>query len=80
MWLYLTAHREADFRRLARVYHRDQGTLWPTGIYHSPSFPDLDIRNPTIDGTQYGSAVVLGPDASEQTNNSLYGGCYDLNP
>jgi len=80
MWLYLTAHREADFRRLARVYHRDQGTLWPTGIYHSPSFPDLDIRNPTIDGTQYGSAVVLGPDASEQANNSLYGGCYDLNP
>jgi len=33
-WLYLTAHRVGDLRRLVRQYGRAQATVFPTGAYH----------------------------------------------
>jgi len=81
MWLYLTAHREGDLRRLTTVYHRDPNTLWPTGAYSSPNFDDLGIGgNPYMDGTPYGTSTVFNVPSTEQANDPLYGGCYNLNP
>lgn len=80
MWLYLTGHREGDLRRLVTLYHRDPGTLWPTGVYSSPYFPDLGAGGNYYDGTPYGTAAVFPVPATEQANNPLYSGCYNLNP
>jgi len=82
MWLYMTAHREGDLRRLAHVYHRDATTLWPTGTYLNPAFPPLYNNPPSsnVSLTTYGNNMVLLPDPSEQARNPLYGGCYDRNP
>jgi hypothetical protein len=33
-WLYLTAHRLGDLRRLVRQYGRDPESVYPTGAYH----------------------------------------------
>ena len=33
-WLYLTAHRLGDLRRLVRQYGRDAESVFPTGAYH----------------------------------------------
>lgn len=80
MWLYLTGHREGDLRRMARIYHRDPSTLWPTGTIVSPAFPPVYSLPLSSNGTLYGSDMVNLPDAREQQNNPLYGGCYDTNP
>jgi len=80
MWLYMTAHREADLRRLAHVYHRDPTTLWPVGLVSAPAFSPLYRQALPENGTYYGSDVVLAPDPTEQQLNPLYGGCYDRNP
>lgn len=71
-WLYLTAHREGDLRRLAHVYHRDPQSLWPTGVYLNPSVS-------TTNGTNYGVDVVMQPGTGE-TGNALYTGCVDTDP
>jgi len=80
MWLYLTGHREADLRRLARIYHRDINTLWPRGRISAPAFPPLMPVAAVEDGSQYGTDLVYGPDINEHIRNPLYGGCYDTNP
>jgi len=49
MWLYLTAHRQGDLRRMAHVYHRDPLTLWPVGVYVNPGSPPL-IQPTTTNG------------------------------
>jgi hypothetical protein len=79
MWLFLTGHRQGDLRRLAHVYGRDPATLWPTGTYTNAGFPPK-VSASNNDGVPYGNDVVLLPPASEQTNNTLYTGCYDKNP
>lgn len=79
MWLYLTGHRQGDLRRLARIYDRDPGTLWPTGTYVNAGFPPF-TQAVTTHGTSYGSDVVFKPNASEQLNNPRYAGCFDLDP
>jgi hypothetical protein len=80
MWLYLTGHREADLRRMARLYQRDPATLWPTGRISAPAFPPLYITALASDGTLYGTDLVFLPSPNEKTNNSLFGGCYDFDP
>jgi hypothetical protein len=63
-WLYLTAHRLGDLRRLVRQYGRTQETVFPSGPYHK--------------GGQYGSDVNLPVSADEQ-NNPKFAGCIDRN-
>lgn len=60
-WLYLTAHRLGDFRRLIRDYGRDAETVFPTGQYHKSGalpygpdvnfpLPDDEANNPNVSG------------------------------
>ncbi len=58
-WLYLTAHRLGDLRRLVRQYGRDQSTVFPVGI---------DIK-----GQPYGSDVTFPVSADEQNNPNFHG-------
>jgi hypothetical protein len=85
MWLYLTAHREGDLRRLVRQYHRRPEDLWPQGVYVNPGFPPLE---PTVsdNGSSYGTDVVFTPDETSQRGgnetsyNPLYHGCINFDP
>lgn len=49
-WLYLTAHRLGDFRRLIRQYGRSSESVFPTGTYHKsgslPYGPDVNFPLP----------------------------------
>jgi len=80
LWLYLTGHREGDFRRLARIYQRDPHTLWPSGRVHAPAFPPLYSQPLQSNDTFYGNDVVFVPSPSEKQNNPLYTGCNNLSP
>jgi hypothetical protein len=64
-WLYLTAHRLSDMRRLVRQYGRDPSTVFPVGT--------------SVTGTPYGSDVNF-PVSSDESNNPLFHGCIDRNP
>lgn len=65
-WLYVTGHRQGDLRRLVRVYHRDQSTVYPVGAYLAPG-----------QGV-YGSDVTA-PIPSTETPNPYFHGCLDRN-
>jgi hypothetical protein len=80
MWLYMTGHRQGDFRRLVHVYKRQPSTLWPTGVIDAPAFPPLYSNPRSTNGMLYGHDFVFEPGVDEQTNNPLYGGCYDKQP
>ena len=64
-WMYLTAHRLGDMRRLIRQYGRGAETVFPTGAYFK--------------GGAYGTDVTLVPSQTE-TNNANWAGCTDKNP
>ena len=64
-WLYLTAHRLGDFRRLIRQYGRNAEAVFPTGAYFK--------------GGAYGTDVVLPPNNTE-TNNPNWKNCTDKLP
>ena len=57
-WMYLTAHRLGDLRRLVRQYGRGKEAVYPTGAYHKQSLTR---------GTQ---ATLIVPQPEE--NNSNY--------
>ena len=61
-WMYLTAHRLGDMRRLVRQYGRDAETVFPTGAYFK--------------GGAYGTDVTLIPSQAE-TNNPNWKACTD---
>jgi hypothetical protein len=61
-WLFLTAHRMGDLRRLVRQYGRSPESVFPTGTYH--------------DGVPYGTELNLVPPNTEAPNNA-YQGCID---
>jgi hypothetical protein len=61
-WMYTTAHRLGDMRRLIRQYGRDAETVFPTGSYFK--------------GGTYGTDVTLVPSQAE-TNNTNWAGCTD---
>jgi len=63
-WMYLTAHRLGDMRRLIRQYGRTQDQVFPTGPYFK--------------GGTYGSDVTLVPSQTE-TNNPKWQACTDRN-
>jgi hypothetical protein len=64
-WMYLTAHRAGDLRRLVRQYGRTPESVWPTGAYFK--------------GGRYGAAQNLTPSQTEQ-NNPDWHQCTDRNP
>jgi hypothetical protein len=64
-WMYLTAHRLGDMRRLIRQYGRGAETVFPTGSYFK--------------GGAYGTDVAMIPSADE-LNNHDWTGCTDRNP
>lgn len=61
-WMWGTAHRLGDMRRLVRQYSRAQSTVFPSGEYHK--------------GGEYGSDVSF-PVSSDERNNPKFTGCID---
>jgi hypothetical protein len=66
-WLWLTAHRLGDLRRLVRQYNRPQSQVFPTGTYFKGS--------PAV----YGTDVNLPVPVTEQ-NNPNFTQCLDRLP
>ena len=64
-WMYTTAHRLGDMRRLVRQYGRSTESVYPTGAYFK--------------GGSYGSDVTLVP-SQQETNNPNWQACTDKNP
>lgn len=61
-WLFLTAHRQGDMRRLIRQYGRDQSQVYPVGLYPGGS-------------RAYGSDVNTPIPALELQFNPKFTGC-----
>jgi hypothetical protein len=61
-WLFVTGHRQGDLRRVARVYGRDENTVYPTGV-----FPDGQ--------GVYGSDVTMPIPRDELIENPRFTGC-----
>ncbi len=67
-WLFLTAHRQGDLRRLVRQYGRNQAQVFPTGPYKGgPSSYGSDVTFP-----------LFGEDANP--NIGPANSCIDRNP
>ena len=66
-WLWLTAHRLGDLRRLVRQYGRAANTVFPTGAYFK--------SNPSV----YGPDVNIPVPITEQ-NNPNFTACLDRLP
>ncbi len=64
-WLYGTAHRLGDLRRLIRQYGRDQSTVFPSGPY--------DNGSGTVFYSTYGSSVAFPIGAIEAGNPNFHG-------
>jgi hypothetical protein len=45
-WLFLTAHRLGDLRRLVRQYGRDPESVFPTGLYFKGGTYGTDVNSP----------------------------------
>ncbi len=66
-WLWMTAHRVGDLRRMVRAYGYTQTQVWPTGQ--------------TINGSPYGSDINFPVPFQEQNNpEAANGQCIDRNP
>ena len=66
-WLWLTAHRLGDLRRLIRQYGRTANAVFPTGAYFKPNFPS------------YGPDVNIPVPVTER-NNPNFTACLDRLP
>lgn len=64
-WLYLTAHRTGDLRRMVRQYGRPIAAIYPSGAYFK--------------GGVYGTDYVL-PVSADERNNPSFQGCIDRDP
>lgn len=62
-WLFMTGHRMGDLRKMIRVYNRNHGEVYPSGVY-------MGFGN-------YGDAVVM-PIPSNEYANPQYRGCLHL--
>jgi len=63
-WLFLTAHRQGDLRRLVRNDRRAESTVYPTGPFFAPG------------RGVYGSDVNA-PIPGDERKNPLFDGCID---
>jgi starch-binding outer membrane protein, SusD/RagB family len=84
-WLYLTAQRLSDLRRLVRQYGRDAESVFPSGTYSrllydpatgSSAVPDDELE-PRVLGT-YGPDVNF-PIPFDEQNNPNFTQCLDRN-
>jgi hypothetical protein len=66
-WLWLTAHRLSDLRRLVRQYGRPVDTVFPFGPYFKIQFPTY--------GTDVNFLVPV-----DELNNPNFTQCIDRNP
>jgi len=66
-WLWLTAHRLSDLRRLIRQYGQAANSVFPTGPYFKVQFP------------QYGTDVNF-PIPIDEQNNPNFAQCIDRAP
>ena len=66
-WLWLTAHRLGDLRRLIRQYGRLPNTVFPTGPYFKVNFTD------------YGNDVTIPVPITER-NNPNFTACLNRDP
>jgi hypothetical protein len=66
-WLWLTAHRLGDLRRLIRQYSRNSETVFPTGPYFKTQFSDYGVD-------------VNFPIPIDEQNNPNFTQCTDRNP
>lgn len=64
-WMYLTAHRLGDMRRLVRQYGRPINSVYPNGEYFK--------------GGDYGTDVNL-PVSADERNNPNFQACLDRDP
>ncbi len=64
-WMFLTAHRLGDLRRLVRQYGRKQEDVFPNGVYIARF------------GFSYGTDVNFPIPDAEKQRNSLFEGCID---
>jgi hypothetical protein len=75
-WLFLTAHRVGDLRRLVRQYNRAAETVFPTGSYSSNG-------RTSIYGTDTSFPIPIeeqnNPDVPKDSPTALKG-CIDRNP
>jgi hypothetical protein len=69
-WLFLTGHRQGDYRRLIRQYNRPAVDVLPTGLY-TPAGPAYPV---------YGLDINIPVPEAERDNNPLYKGCLDRDP
>lgn len=67
-WLFLTAHRLGDMRRLVRQYQRNREAVFPTGAYPASK-----------GGGTYGQDVNF-PVPFDEQNNPKFTQCLDRNP
>ncbi len=67
-WLFLTAHRLGDMRRLVRQYQRNREAVFPTGSYPASK-----------GGGTYGQDVNF-PVPFDELNNPKFTQCLDRNP
>ncbi len=65
-WLYLTAQRQGDLRRLIRDYQRAPQTVYPNGVY----FGGKGV---------YGGEMTVPTPESERELNPKYTGCFHRN-
>jgi hypothetical protein len=77
-WLFATAHRLGDMRRLVRQYGRAPATVFPSGSYSSNGRlsvygTDVDFPIPIQEGNN-GAAPSVSPEAPAELK-----GCLDRN-
>jgi starch-binding outer membrane protein, SusD/RagB family len=81
-WLWLTAHRLSDMRRLVRQYGRGAESVFPTGTYGRYNFATLATADADlvfrVQGT-YGTDVNF-PVPFDEQNNPNFTQCLDRNP
>ena len=65
-WLFLTAHRLGDMRRLIRQYGRSTETIFPTGAYFKGGTFGTDVNSPVPQREQNNPNYVAG--ACKQTD------------
>jgi hypothetical protein len=66
-WMFLTAHRQGDLRRMVRVHGRPQDDVYPTGAY------------PMGAAQAYGNDTNIPVPNSEQQINPMFKGCINRN-
>jgi starch-binding outer membrane protein, SusD/RagB family len=78
-WLYLTAHRLSDLRRLIRQYGRDSETVFPTGVYGRLAYAGASVPDDELvfrAQTTYGTDVNF-PVPFDEQNNPNFQQCID---